>query len=83
LIPGRNPVLYELIDGVVSGHVVDFPEDSWPAGGMNMSVTEMAKLFAAISGEECLDTGSKQQLFRVQSLLFRERNLCDSASNSR
>lgn len=68
LIPGRNPVLYELIDGVVSGHVVDFPEDSWPAGGMNMSVTEMAKLFAAISGDEFLDTDAKQQLWRNAAL---------------
>lgn len=64
VVPGRNPMLYELVDDEVVGHVVDFPERVWPAGGLNLSVVEMAKLFIALSGDEFLDQAAKQELWR-------------------
>ncbi len=68
VVPGRNPMLYELIDDEVTGHVVDFPERVWPAGGLNISVVEMAKLFIAISGDEYLDQSAKQELWHNATL---------------
>jgi CubicO group peptidase (beta-lactamase class C family) len=68
VIPGRNSVMYELIDGTVRGHVVDFPEFVWAAGGMNISATELSKLFAALQGEEFISAASKAELWRNISL---------------
>ena len=68
VVPGRTPLLYELIDDEVTGHVVNFSERVWPAGGLNMSVVEMAKLFIAISGDEFIDQTAKQELWHNATL---------------
>ena len=68
VVPGRRPLLYELIDDEVAGHVVDFPERVWPAGGLNMSVVEMAKLFIAISGDDFINQAAKQELWNNATL---------------
>jgi CubicO group peptidase (beta-lactamase class C family) len=63
IVPGRNPVLYELADDQLVGHIVDFPRKVWAAGGLNFSVLEMAKLFSAVSGDEFLGTDAKKELW--------------------
>jgi CubicO group peptidase (beta-lactamase class C family) len=68
VVTGRLPILYELVDGELTGHVVDFPERVWPAGGLNLSVTEMARLFAALSGDGFLDRQAKQVLWQNAAL---------------
>jgi CubicO group peptidase (beta-lactamase class C family) len=68
VVPGRNPILYELIDDEVTGHVVDFPERVWAAGGLNISVIELAKLFIALSGDDFLDQEAKQSMWRNEDL---------------
>jgi len=68
VVPGRNPMLYELIDDEVTGHVVNFPERVWPAGGLNMSVVEMAKLFIVISGDDFINQAAKQELWHNATL---------------
>jgi len=68
VVPGRNPLLYKLIDDEVTGHIVDFPERVWPAGGLNISVVEMAKLFIAISGDDFIDQAAKQELWHNATL---------------
>ena len=68
VVTGRLPFLYELVDGELTGHVVDFPERVWPAGGLNLSVTEMARLFAALSGDGFLDRQAKQVLWQNAAL---------------
>jgi CubicO group peptidase (beta-lactamase class C family) len=68
IVTGRLPVLYELVDGELAGHVVDFPERVWPAGGLNLSVIEMARLFVALSGDDFLDQQAKQVLWQNATL---------------
>lgn len=68
IVPGRNQVLYELVDDQVVGHVVDFPQKVWAAGGLNFSVLEMAKLFVALSGEDFLNADAKQELWQSVTL---------------
>lgn len=68
IVAGRLPILYELLDDEVIGHVVDFPERVWPAGGLNLSVTEMARLFTALSGDAFLDRQAKQVLWQNATL---------------
>ena len=68
VVPGRNPVLYELIDDELTGHVVDFPQRVWAAGGLNISVQEFAKLFVALSGEEFLSQEAKQAMWQNEDL---------------
>jgi CubicO group peptidase (beta-lactamase class C family) len=68
VVPGRNQMLYELIDDEVTGHVVNFNERAWPAGGLNMSVVEMAKLFIAISGDDFIDQAAKKEMWRNATL---------------
>jgi CubicO group peptidase (beta-lactamase class C family) len=68
VVPGRNGLMYELRNNEVAGHVVDFPSMSWAAGGLNMSVMEFAKLFAALSGNNFLDEKQKRQLWQQVEL---------------
>ena len=68
VVAGRLPVLYELLDGEIAGHPIDFPERVWPAGGLNLSVNEMAGLFVALSGDEFLDSQAKQSLWQNATL---------------
>jgi CubicO group peptidase (beta-lactamase class C family) len=68
VVPRRNSLLYELIDDEVTGHVVNFSERVWPAGGLNMSVVEMVKLFIAISGDDFIDQAAKQELWHNATL---------------
>jgi CubicO group peptidase (beta-lactamase class C family) len=68
VVPGRNPLLYELIDDEDTGHVVNFSERVWPAGGLNMSVVEMAKLFIAMSGDDFIDQAAKQEMWHNATL---------------
>jgi CubicO group peptidase (beta-lactamase class C family) len=63
VVPGRNPVLYELVDGVLSGHIVEFPQSAYAAGGLNISVQELSKLFVALSGDEFIGNEIKQELW--------------------
>lgn len=63
VVARRNPLLYELVDGEVAGHVVDFPEKTWPAGGLNLSVLEMARLFYAFDDEWFIGPAGKEQLW--------------------
>lgn len=63
VVRGRNPVLYERVAGELAGHVVDFPEVVWPAGGLNMSVVEMARLFAALEDEWFIGADGKRALW--------------------
>jgi len=73
VVPGRNQMLYELIDDEVAGHVVNFNERAWPAGGLNMSVVEMAKLFIAISRDDFIDQSAKQEMWHNDTLLSGEK----------
>jgi CubicO group peptidase (beta-lactamase class C family) len=66
--PGRNPVLYELVDGEVTGRFVDFPQISYAAGGANTSVEELAKLFKALRGDTYLDSSAKDLLWKNTEL---------------
>jgi len=68
VIGGRNPILYELVDDTVVGHVVDFPRKVWPAGGLNLSVNEFAKLFIALDSGQFLNDSERQQLWRTVTL---------------
>jgi CubicO group peptidase (beta-lactamase class C family) len=68
VVAGRLPILYELLDGEIAGHPVNFAERVWPAGGVNLSVNEMARLFVALSGEEFLDPRAKQVLWQNATL---------------
>jgi CubicO group peptidase (beta-lactamase class C family) len=68
IVAGRLPILYELRGDEVAGHVVDFPERVWPAGGLNLSVVELARLFAALSGDGFLDLEAKQLLWQNATL---------------
>lgn len=68
LVVGRNPILYELVEGEIHGHIVEFPPPVWAAGGMNASVTELAKLFVALSGEALLDDAAKQEMWQSVTL---------------
>ena len=63
VVRGRNPVLYEMVDGELTGHVVEFPEMAWPAGGLNMSVIEMARLFAALDDDWFIGAEGKEALW--------------------
>lgn len=63
VITGRNPVLYELVGDGIVGHVTDFPPRVYAAGGLNMSVLEMAKLFVALAGEGFVDNEAKKELW--------------------
>ena len=64
LVDGRNPVLYEWLDDDLVGHVIGFSPRVYAAGGLNISVTEMAKVFAALSGELFIDSDTKKNLWR-------------------
>lgn len=68
VISGRNPVLYELVDDELSGHVIEFPPIAYAAGGLNMSVSEFAKLFCALSGDEFIGQVTKQELWKSPTL---------------
>ena len=68
IVPARNPLLYELQDDRLIGHVVDFPQRVWPAGGLNISVNEFAKLFVALSGDGFLSADEKLGMWRQISL---------------
>ena len=68
VVAGRNALLYELVDSEVVGHVVDFPAKTYAAGGANTSVLELAKLFTALSGNEYIDDGEKQELWSRPAL---------------
>ena len=63
IVAGRNPLLYELVDARLVGHIVDFPPMVWAAGGLNTSVSEMAKLFVALSADEFISTEAKRELW--------------------
>lgn len=63
VVPGRNPVLYELVDGLLIGHIVEFPQSTYAAGGLNISVQELAKLYVALSGDEFVGDELKQELW--------------------
>ena len=63
VIPGRSPVLYELVDDELSGHVVEFARIAYAAGGLNLSVTELAKLFRVLSGDDFIGRDMKQALW--------------------
>lgn len=65
---GRNPVLYELVEGEVSGHAVDFPQKTYAAGGANTSVEELAKLFEVLRGDAFIDSGAKDTLWKNTEL---------------
>jgi len=55
VVPGRHPVLYERAkDGRLTNHPVNFPRATWAAGGLNASVLDMAKFFAAIENNTLL-----------------------------
>jgi CubicO group peptidase (beta-lactamase class C family) len=66
--PGRNPVLYELSDGEVSGRDIDFPRKTYAAGGANTSVEELAKLFTALHGQAYIDDSAKALLWKHTEL---------------
>lgn len=68
LLPGRNPVLYELVDDKVDAHIVEFPRITYAAGGFNTSVLELSKLFIALSGEDFVDRKMKQELWSRPTL---------------
>ncbi len=59
----RNPVLYELVDGEIAGHIVDFSEKTYAAGGANTSVEQLAKLFGALGGDAYIDGNAKRLLW--------------------
>ena len=63
VVSSRNQILYELVDDNVAGHVVDFPQRVYAAGGLNLSVLEMAKLFVSLSGDDFIDQEAKQELW--------------------
>lgn len=63
VIAGRNPVLYKLVGDDIAGHVTDFPPRVYSAGGLNISVLEMAKLFVALAGENFVDNDAKKELW--------------------
>lgn len=63
VVRGRNPMLYEMVGGELAGHMVEFPELVWPAGGLNMSVIEMARLFAALDDEWFIGAEGKKTLW--------------------
>ncbi len=64
LVDGRNPVLYEWLDDDLIGHVIGFSPRVYAAGGLNISVTEMARVFAALSGDSFIDSDAKKNLWR-------------------
>ena len=64
LISRRNPVLYELVDDELAGHVVEFPPIVYAAGGLNLSVIELAKLFSVLSSNEFIGNAAKQELWQ-------------------
>ena len=68
VINGRNPMLYELTDDTVVGHVIDFPRKVWPAGGLNLSVREFAKLFVALDNVQFLTDADREKLWRTVTL---------------
>jgi CubicO group peptidase (beta-lactamase class C family) len=68
VIAGRNSVLYELINGEVSGRHVDFPRKTYAAGGANTSVDELAKLFRALRGDAYMDDSAKALLWKNTEL---------------
>ena len=63
VVPGRNPVMYRLDGDKIVGHIVEFPQDSYAAGGLNLSVLEFAKLFIAISRGDVISSDAAQQLW--------------------
>lgn len=63
VVRGRSPLLYERLAGELGGHVVEFPEPVWPAGGLNTSVVEMARLFAALDDEWFIGADGKKALW--------------------
>lgn len=68
VVAGRNQILYELVDDNIMGHVVDFPQRVYAAGGLNISVFEMAKLFVSLSGDDFIDREAKQELWHNAEL---------------
>jgi CubicO group peptidase (beta-lactamase class C family) len=48
VVPGRHPVNYEWLGGELVNHVIDFPPNTFSAGGANMSVRDLAKLIIAL-----------------------------------
>jgi CubicO group peptidase (beta-lactamase class C family) len=63
VVANRNPVLYELVDNELSGHIVDFQKSTYAAGGFNTSVEELSKLFIALSDNDFIDGDSKRELW--------------------
>lgn len=63
LVSNRNPIMYELVDNVLSGHIVEFPPSTYAAGGINTSVIELSKLFVALSNSDFINSGSKLELW--------------------
>lgn len=68
VIPGRNPVLYELVENSIDGHIIEFSRQVWPAAGLNISVVELAKLFSALSDDEFLNKEDKKALWKNEQL---------------
>ena len=68
VITGRYPLLYKLVDDELAGHVADFQPIVWAAGGANVSVKELSKLFIALSDDDYLDDDAKQELWRSVEL---------------
>lgn len=68
LVQDRHPLLYEMHDGKVDAHPVDFPPFVYAAGGLNISVDELAKLFIALSADNFLSSDARDQLWQEVTL---------------
>jgi len=63
VVKGRHPVLYELAEGRLINHSIDFPAWGYTAGGLNISVEDLAKLFIAIDEGKILTAESLQEIW--------------------
>jgi CubicO group peptidase (beta-lactamase class C family) len=68
LVPGRNPVLYELVNDELVAHIIDFPRLTWSAGGFNTSAVKLARLFQHLSRDEFINGEMKQELWARPTL---------------
>lgn len=63
VVSKRNAILYEWLDGKIAGRVVEFPPRVYAAGGLNTSVVALARLFAALSGDQFVSKSARQALW--------------------
>lgn len=63
IVPGRFPQTYEWKDGALAYHHNDFPQESFSAGGLNISAADLAAFMAALHGGSFLPPSARDEMW--------------------